>query len=135
MLTLDQILQSIPHGDKITEDQKAHALSQSLVPDANGVWPSHEGYIATYDVFYAALSLVDLMEAQPAVTQASSEGTSVSTTAVDWSKIRKWLASGSVVAGNQLAFTVIPLPYDPGVSVYTDVTAEVDSRGFDSDYS
>lgn len=134
-MTLDQILQSIPYGDKITEDQKAHALSKSLIPDSNGVWPGHAGYVNTYDVFYAALSLVDLLEAQPAVTQASSEGTSVSTTAVDWSKIRKWLASGSSIAGNQPAFTVIPLPYDPGVSVYTDVTTEVDSRGFDSDYS
>jgi hypothetical protein len=89
MNQLEALLQSLPNYALITSDMKQAALNSSLIPDSAGVWPGGVGYELTYDVYHAAGLLLPFLMAQPTVTSASSEGTSISTTPMDWSALKE----------------------------------------------
>lgn len=121
MEELNTILSSLSGGETVPEAVKVKALQQSLVPDTEGRLPGSADYVDTYDAYFAAYILVDFLSAQPRVTSAGSEGTSISTAAPDWDAARRMLASMSVIMGMQphLGFIL----YDsPPIIVPTDMT-------------
>lgn len=133
MPTLDDVLALIHGGDVVSQAMRESALAKSLIPDSSGHLPGERGYTPTHDVFYAALTLLGVVRAQPAVTTASSESTSISSTPPDWTSLEGWLRSQSVICRNQDALTVIPITYDDYI---TKVYMEGESyRGYDADYS
>lgn len=95
---LNQLLQALPGYGILTTEMKQGALDLSLIPDPDGVWPGQPGYVTTYDPYYAALLLVGILQAQPVVTSAGSEGTSVTATPPDWKALVSSWMSLSVVA-------------------------------------
>lgn len=95
---LNALLWNLPGYALITPEMKDRALAASLVPDVNGVWPGQPDYILTYDPYWAALSLVGFLEAQPVVRQSSSEGTSVAVDAPSWGALTAYYKSMSQVA-------------------------------------
>lgn len=129
MEALDQLLEGLPNSEMITTDQKTAVLNQSLVPDSNGVYPGQPHYVATYDSYYAAYLLVAFLEAQPLVTSASSEGTSVTATSPNWGALRGFYRSMSpVLAATNDALQVIPIPYTP-YTRRTDMSGRNDHYG------
>jgi hypothetical protein len=94
---------------------KTQALAGALVPDSAGVWPGQENYTPTYDVYFAAVGLVGFLKAQPVVRASSSEGTSVSVDAPNWSGLEAWYKSMSKIyqttGGSVLQ--VVPIPGGP----------------------
>lgn len=133
MPTLDDVLALIPGGDVVSQAVKESALAKSLIPDSNGHLPGEQGYATTYDAFYAALTLLGVVRAQPAVTTASSESTSISATTPDWPSLEAWLRSQSVVCRSQDVLTSIPITYD-GYITRAYMGGEP-YRGYDADYS
>lgn len=95
---LNALLWNLPGYALITPEMKDRALAASQVPDVNGVWPGQPDYILTYDPYWAALSLVGFLEAQPVVRQSSSEGTSVAVDAPNWGTLTAYYKSMSQVA-------------------------------------
>lgn len=121
MEELNTILASLSGGANTPDSIKYQALQRSLVPDDEGRLPGSAGYVDTYDVYFAAYLLVDFLSAQPNVTSAGSEGTSISTTAPDWDAARRMFSSMSLIMGMQphLGFIL----YDnPPIIVPTDMT-------------
>lgn len=112
MEELEQLLKSLPGYDLVTEGMKHKALQGARIPDADGNMPGDRKYVPTYDAYFAAYGLVGFMQAQPAVTTASSEGTSVTTTGYNWDGLRQWLRANSAICQSTDAdvFTVIPIP-------------------------
>lgn len=119
---LNDLLKSLPGYSLLTEGMKAAALSGSLIPDFNDVWPGQVGYITTYDVYFAAINLVGFLRAQPLVTSTSSEGTSVSVSAPDWEALLQYYRSQSHImqATGQTVLTRVQIPDLPYV-VRTDM--------------
>lgn len=101
MEELNSILASLPGGANTPDDLKYKALQQSRVPDDDGRLPGSVGYVDTYDVYFAAYMLVDFLSAQPNVTSAGSEGTSITTSAPDWEAVRRVFSSMSEVMSIQ----------------------------------
>lgn len=133
MPTLDDVLALIPGGDVVSQAMRESALAKSLIPDSSGHLPGEQGYTPTHDAFYAALTLLGVVRAQPAVTTASSESTSISTTTPDWPSLEAWLRSQSVICRSQDTLTTIPITY---ADYTTKVYMEGESyRGYDADYS
>lgn len=100
MATMDELnalLVSLPGYALLTDTMKNAALAGALVPDAAGVWPGGAGYVPTYDVYYAAISLIGFLQAQPVVRQSSSEGTSVAVDAPNWDGLLAWYRSMSPI--------------------------------------
>ena len=120
MEQIDEILSNIPGYSSLPVTMKQTALGLSLIPDSNGVWPAQPGYVSTYDYYYAASILLGYLKAQPYVSSVSSEGTSVSTTAPDWSALAKSFASMSIILSNQGIFTKVSIPEGPYI-VPTDM--------------
>ena len=114
---LNQLLQGLPGADLVTTDMKSVALAGALVPDSAGRWPGTPDYVTTHDVYYAALSLLPWLQAQPVVTSAGSEGTSVSVTAPDWHALTTFYRSHSriVAASGNGVLGVLPIPDGPHV--------------------
>lgn len=98
---LNALLENLPGYSSITVAMKNAALSGALIPDANGVWPGQDGYVPTYDVYFAALNLLGFMQAQPFVRQSSSEGTSVAVDAPDWGALASYYRSQSRIVQSQ----------------------------------
>lgn len=95
---LNALLWNLPGYALITPEMKDRALAASLVPDVNGVWPGQPLYLETYDPYWAALSLLGFLQAQPVVRQSSSEGTSVAVDAPNWGSLTAYYKSMSQVA-------------------------------------
>jgi hypothetical protein len=120
---LDALLQNLPNASLLTEQMKQDALNASLVPDSAGVWPGQDGYVPTFDVYYAAIKLIGFLQAQPVVRQTSSEGTSVAVDAPNWSGLLSYYRgmstiNQSIASGPLLR--AIPIPETPHV-VHTDM--------------
>lgn len=98
---LNALLASLPGYALLTNDMKNRALEGAVVPDSNGVWPGGEDYVPTYDVYYAAISLIGFLQAQPVVRQSSSEGTSVAVDAPNWTGLVAWYSSMSLICSAQ----------------------------------
>ncbi|WIC89567.1 hypothetical protein SEA_GARDENB_9 [Microbacterium phage GardenB] len=94
---LNALLQNLPGFALLTETQKQAALNGAQVPDSFGIWPGEEGYEVTYDVYFAALTLLGFLMAQPIVRSTSSEGTSISVDAPDWRALASYYRSQSVI--------------------------------------
>lgn len=84
---LNDLLAGLPNASLITVGMKNAALAGALIPDAAGVWPGQPDYVPTYDVYFAALTLMGFLQAQPVVRQSSSEGTSVAVDAPNWAAL------------------------------------------------
>lgn len=128
---LNGLLAPLPGYAVLTPAMKQNALNMALIPDAAGVWPGNPGYFTTYDVYWAAVSLVGYMMAQPFVKQAASEGTSTTVDAPNWSGILAYFRSQSVIAQATAAgpiLTEIPIPGGPHV-VRTDMSGRWDGYG------
>ena len=108
MPTLDDVLALIPGGDVVSQAMRESALAKSLIPDSSGHLPGEQGYTPTHDAFYAALTLLGVVRAQPAVTTASSESTSISSTPPDWASLEGWLRSQSAVSYTHLTLPTTP---------------------------
>lgn len=127
---LNALLSPLPGYAVLTEQMKLNALSLALVPDAAGVWPGQPGYVETYDVYWAALSLTGYMMAQPFVKQVASEGTSTTVEAPNWSSITAYFRSQSRIAcaTTGAILTEVPIPGLPHV-VPTDMSGRWDGYG------
>ncbi|QKY80309.1 hypothetical protein SEA_MERCEDES_9 [Microbacterium phage Mercedes] len=128
---LNGLLAPLPGYVVLSQTMKDRALATSLIPDGLGVWPGQPGYQNTYDVFWAALSLVGYMSAQPFIRQASSEGTSTAVDAPSWAGITSYFRSQSVIAQANSAnpiLTEIEIPGGPHV-VRTDMSGRWDGYG------
>lgn len=98
---LNALLANLPNASLITDPMKTTALNGALVPDEFGVWPGQAEYVPTYDVYFAALQLVGFLMAQPVVRSTSSEGTSISVDAPDWSALTSFYRSMSPICNVQ----------------------------------
>lgn len=117
METLNSLLSSLPNSELISENMRKDALEASVIPDSEGRLPGSEGYVATYDAYYAAYRLIPFLRAQSMVTATSSEGTSVSVTPPDWSALMSYYQSMSVILSMQHdALHLIHIPDVPHVS-------------------
>ena len=126
---LNALLSPLPGYAVLTDPMKQNALNMALIPDINGVWPGGEGYIATYDVYWAATSLTGYMMAQPFVRAASSEGTSTTVDAPQWSSIIAFFQSQSVISSVVSTILVeVPIPGLPHV-VHTDMSGRGSDYG------
>ena len=113
---LNNIISSLAGYDLLTDDMKTSALESARIPDESGRWPQDTGYVPTYDVYFAALSLLPFLQAQPAVTSAGSEGTTVSATPTDWAALRTFYRSHSLIAsGSSAVLQILPIPDVPHV--------------------
>lgn len=115
--SVDELLSMVPGYSSVPEGIKIHAVSSSLIPDAEGNFPGDSDYVSTHDQFYAALQLVAILSSMPAVTTTSSEGTSVTATKMDWENMRRWLKSQSLIYSmNDSVFGIVD------VTGYHDIT-------------
>lgn len=122
---LDVLLQSLPNYSLLTPGMKEAALNGAWVPDSSGLWPGNDGYEPTYDVYFAALTLLGYLQAQPMVTNANSEGTGVTVTKPDWTSLIAYYRSMSSIVmanGNSVLQKVI-IPDGPHV-VRTDMSGK-----------
>jgi len=94
---LNALLVNLPNASLITVGMKDAALAGALIPDAASVWPGDVDYVATYDVYFAALNLLGFLMAQPVVRQSSSEGTSVAVDAPNWGALANYYRGMSVI--------------------------------------
>ncbi|QBZ73060.1 hypothetical protein SEA_PHERBOT_9 [Microbacterium phage Pherbot] len=114
---LNALLQNLPGFALITDTMKQAALDGARIPDSFLLWPGEEGYENTYDVYFAALTLLGFLQAQPVIRQSSSEGTSVAVDAPNWSALINYYRSQSPICrvqGNQVLQNV-PIPDGPHV--------------------
>jgi hypothetical protein len=95
---LTALLVSLPNATLLTDQMKLDALAGSLIPDTAQVWPGNSGYVTTYDTYFAAISLIGFLRAQPVVRQSSSEGTSVSVDAPNWAGLISWYRAMSPIS-------------------------------------
>ncbi|QKN87710.1 hypothetical protein IXEL_9 [Microbacterium phage Ixel] len=124
---LNGLLSPLPGYGILTDVMKQTALDGARIPDGAGVWPGQPGYQTTYDIYWAALSLIGFLQAQPVVRQTSSEGTSVAVDAPNWTGIAAYYRGASVIAGAASAspiLNVIPIPGGPHV-----VPVDMSGRG------
>ncbi|QWS69675.1 hypothetical protein SEA_WILLIAMSTRONG_8 [Microbacterium phage WilliamStrong] len=127
---LNALLVSLPGYGLLTPNMKQNALNGARIPDAAGVWPDQPDYEATYDVYFAAISLIGFLQAQPVVRQSSSEGTSVAVDAPNWYGLLTWYRSMSPICqgqGNDV-LTLVPIPDVPHVR-RTDMSGRGDEYG------
>lgn len=124
---LNELLQGLPGEDLITPAMKDRALAGALIPDSSGVWPGGEGYVPTYDVYFAAYSLIGFLRAQPTVTNANSEGTGVTVTPPDWAALMRYYTGQSPILSGHDVLQVVPIPDPPYIH-------RTDMRGRDAYY-
>lgn len=94
---LTALVANLPNSSLLNDTMKNRALAGALMPDVNKVWPGNDAYINTYDIYYAAISLIGFLQAQPVVRQSSSEGTSVAVDAPQWDGLITWYKSMSPI--------------------------------------
>ena len=113
---LNDLLKPLPGYALLTDSMRDSALLASRIPDSSGRWPSDKDYEATYDLYFAALQLLPFLQAQPVVTSASSEGTSVSAKPTDWAALRAFYRSLSdIFQATDSILRVVPIPDPPHV--------------------
>ncbi|QNL31021.1 hypothetical protein SEA_KAUALA_9 [Microbacterium phage Kauala] len=114
---LNSLLQNLPGYSLITDTMKQAALDGARIPDSFLLWPGEEGYENTYDVYFAALTLLGFLKAQPVIRQSSSEGTSVAVDAPDWSALSLYYRSLSpiVQAQGNTVLQRVAIPEGPHV--------------------
>lgn len=125
MEELNDLIDGLPGAEIISAGMKEKALQDSRIPDSNGNLPGEENYVPTYDPYYAAYLLVGLLYAQPTVTSASSEGTSVTATPFNWDGFGAWLKARSPILSQSDAFTILSIPGEPKV-----VRTNMDTGGY-----
>jgi len=127
---LNALLSPLPGYALLTDTMKTTALSRSLVPDVNGVWPNQPNYIPTFDIYWAAISLIGFLQAQPVIRQTSSEGTSVAVDAPNWSGLVAYYRSMSVIAGaTSSGPLLVPIDIPEGPHVHpTDMSGRGDDN-------
>lgn len=127
---LTALLANLPGASLITSAQYASALAGALVPDSFGVWPGRPGYEATHDIYFAALSLLAFLQAQPVVRQSSSEGTSVAVDAPNWAGLAAYYRSQSRICSAYGDGLLVPvtIPDMPHV-VRTDMSGRGTDHG------
>lgn len=115
---LTGLLANLPNADMLSEKQKQDALAGALVPDGLGVWPGKPGYQETFDIYWAALSLLGFLAAQPIVTASASEGTSVTVSAPSWGGLAAYYRNLSPIARASTGAVLrsIPIPATPHVT-------------------
>jgi len=120
---LNALLVNLPNAALVPEQMKLDALKGALIPDAAQVWPGNLGYIPTHDVYFAAISIIGFLQAQPVIRQSSSEGTSVAVDAPNWSGLVSWYRTMSPVsqATSNGLLQRVAIPDAPHVS-RTDMT-------------
>jgi hypothetical protein len=127
---LTDLLAKLPGASLITPKMKQDALSGALVPDGLGVWPGQPGYMATYDVYWAAIGLVGFLAAQPVVKQSASEGTSITVEVPNWGGLTAWFSSMSRIAGAASTPLLQAVPIPEGRHVHrTDMSGRGDDYG------
>lgn len=114
---LSTLLQTLPGYALISVSMKQAALEGARIPDSFGLWPGEEGYEPTYDVYYAAFTLLGFLQAQPVVRQTSSEGTSVTVDAPSWGALAAYFKGLSPIMGAKASdvLRIIPIPGGPHV--------------------
>lgn len=112
---LNELMQSLPGYALLSDTMKTSAMETALIPDSNGVWPQQPGYVDTYDIYFAAVSLLPFLAAQPVVTSASSEGTSVSAKPLSWADLRKFYQGLSPILSGNSILTLVPIPDVPHI--------------------
>jgi len=114
---LSNLLQTLPGYGLISVSMKQAALDGARIPDSNGMWPGEAGYLVTYDVYFAALSLLGFMQAQPFVKQTSSEGTSVTVDPPSWGTLAAYFRTLSVIfsGADNSVIKILPIPGRPHV--------------------
>ena len=111
MELLDDLLKTLPGFETITPLMKQSALDGAVIPDSAGVWPGKPSYVTTYDVYYAAVTLIGFLKAQPVVRQVSSEGTSAALDAPQWGAVYQHFTSLSPILGMQSGIIrEVPIP-------------------------
>lgn len=128
---LNGLLISLPGYSTLTDKMKTDALNGARIPDGAGVWPDQPGYQVTYDIYWAGISLVGFMQAQPFVKSSGSEGTQVTVEKPDWSGILTYFRSQSVIARASQSgpiLTAVPIPDVPHVR-RTDMSGRGDAYG------
>ena len=130
---LNALLSNLPGYALLTEGMKQAALDGALIPDPDEVWPGSTDplYVATYDVYFAALNLLGFLMAQPVVRSTSSEGTSVTVDAPGWSALANYYRSMSsiVQATGSNLLTKVLIPDGPHVR-HTNMSEAV--NGYDN---
>lgn len=131
---LTALVSNLPNASLLTDTMKNDALAGALIPDSFNLWPAQDGYEATYDIYFAAQSLVAFLMAQPVVRQSSSEGTSVAVDAPSWGALLAYYRSMSpisrVMAGDVLR--VARIPDGPHVVPVNMTEAANRSDGYDN---
>lgn len=94
---LNALLSGLPGYGLITEAMRNSALEGARILDSERRWPGTPDYVPTYDVYFAALSLVGFLQAQPVIRSSSSEGTSVSVDAPNWASLVSYYRSMSPI--------------------------------------
>lgn len=127
---LTALLANLPGAGLITPAQYHDALAGALVPDAAGVWPGQPNYTPTYDTYFAAISLIGFLQAQPVVRSSSSEGTSIAVDAPNWSALLAYYRSQSPIhnATGADILQIVPIPDGPHV-IFTDMSGRLDDYG------
>ena len=115
--SLNQLLVTLPNATVLTDMMKTDALVQSYIPDSQGVWPGKPGYFKTYDIYFAAIRLLNFLQAQPVVRQSSSEGTSVAVDAPNWAGLIAYFRSMSPImqASGSGVLSAVNIPGGPHV--------------------
>ena len=114
---LNELLSPLPGYEMLTDSMKTIAMESAQIPDGDGVWPGQPEYVPTYDIYFAALKLLPFLQAQPVVTSAGSEGTSVSVKPADWDAIIAFYRGSSPIiqaTGNDV-LRAVPIPDPPHV--------------------
>lgn len=112
---LTELMTNLPNATLISDGQRLAALNVSLIPDELGVWPGQPGYQPSYDIFWAAISLVGFLQAQPSIKHTASEGTQVVLDPPNWGSLVAYYRSMSPIA-QKVSRTVLRPVVVPGES-------------------
>lgn len=124
------LVANLPGASLITQKQFTDALAGALMPDEAGVWPGETGYVNTHDIYFAAVSLVGFLQAQPVVRQSSSEGTSVAVDAPNWAGLLTYYRGASPIYSATGAGVLVPVRIPDGPHVIrTDMSGRGDEYG------
>ena len=108
---LAELVQARTTQPVLTDDQLDAALAASLVPDTAGIWPGGDGYVQTWDLWWAAAETAvtrsELAAMQPVVKRWSSEGTTVERVAPNWLALARQYRSRSPLGAQTGAFAEI----------------------------
>lgn len=122
------LIKGLPGYSSLSDQMKQRALDGAQIPDSECRYPGDPGYEPTYDVYFAALTVLPFLEAQPVVTNSSSEGTSVSVSLPNWRNLALYYRSQSQIVGlnGNAVLQVVGVPGGPHVR-----KVEMNDKGVD----